>query len=97
MIGREGGKRCRAAKKDSPKCRPTISSGERTAVRLMREFQRSNISMYVDICCDCTADGKAGCPRDEGDSTWVPAKVGLGLRKGLNSSAMRAGSTGSRL
>src|SRR5437868_14315807 len=97
MIGREGGKRCRAAKKDSPKCRLTISSGERTAVRFMREGQRSSISMYVDISRNCAADGKAACPTAASDATWAPANVGLGLRKGRNSSAMRAGSTGHRL
>jgi hypothetical protein len=43
------GKRWRAKKKDSPKWRVTISSGWRMAVRLMRAFQRSNRSMYIDI------------------------------------------------
>src|ERR1700682_1356466 len=43
------GKRWRARKKDSPKWRVTISSGWRMEVRLMRAFQRSNRSMYVDI------------------------------------------------
>jgi len=45
--------------------------------------------MYVDISRNCAVDGKADCPKAAGDSTWAPAKVGLGLRKGRNSSAMR--------
>ena len=47
---RASGNKWRAKKKDSPKWRVTISSGSRIAVRLMRAFQRSNRSMYVDIC-----------------------------------------------
>ena len=47
---RVSGNKWRAKKKDSPKWRVTISSGSRMAVRLMRAFQRSNRSMYVDIC-----------------------------------------------
>ena len=43
------GNRWRAANRDSPKWRVTISSGSRMAVRLMRAFQRRSISMYVDI------------------------------------------------
>src|ERR1022692_931862 len=43
------GKRCVAAKRDSPKWRVTISSGLRMAVRLMRAFQRRSISTYIDI------------------------------------------------
>jgi len=43
------GKRWRAAKKDSPKWRVTISSSLRMAVRLTRAFQRSSRSIYVDI------------------------------------------------
>lgn len=43
------GKRWRATNRDSPKWRGTISSGSRIAVRLMRAFQRTSISMYVDI------------------------------------------------
>src|SRR5579863_5963803 len=47
------GNRWRAAKRDSPKWRVTISSGSRIPVRLMREFQRRSISMYVDILESC--------------------------------------------
>src|SRR5215475_12569439 len=45
--------KCRAAKSDSPKWRVAISSGVRMAVKLMRAFQRSSRSMYVDICSSC--------------------------------------------
>jgi len=45
------GNKWRAANRDSPKWRVTISSGSRMAVRLMREFQRRSTSMYVDILC----------------------------------------------
>src|ERR1700694_5244954 len=57
------GKRWRARKKDSPKWRVTISSGWRMAVRLIRAFQRSNRSMYIDIWSrvdegsDCSRNG----------------------------------------
>src|SRR5579885_1039562 len=44
------GNRRWARNRDSPKWRVTTSSGPRTAVRLMRRFQWSNRSMYVDIC-----------------------------------------------
>src|SRR5579863_8824382 len=71
------GKSWRAAKRDSPKWRVTISSGWRMAVRLMRAFQRSNRSMYVDIFC-----------RSLVVSRWSSA----GPRKGWSRSAMRAGS-----
>ena len=43
------GKIWRARKSDSPKWRVTMDSGSRTAVRLIRAFQRSNRSIYVDI------------------------------------------------
>src|SRR6266478_2605676 len=49
------GNKWRVRKKDSAKWRVTISSGSRMAVRLMRAFQRSNRSMYIDICWSCTA------------------------------------------
>jgi len=42
-------KRWWARKNDSPKWRVTISSGLRIAVRLMRAFQRSSKSMYIDV------------------------------------------------
>src|SRR4051812_24624770 len=43
----------RAANSDSPKWRSTISCGSRTAVRLVRSFHFSKISMYFDICSTC--------------------------------------------
>src|SRR6266581_1643260 len=43
------GNSMRAANRDSPKWRVTMSSGSRKAVRLMRAVQRTSISMYVDI------------------------------------------------
>jgi len=49
-----------AAKRLSPKWRVTMSSGSRMAVRLMRAFQRSSISMYVDICWSCEGVKTAG-------------------------------------
>jgi len=62
----EEGNRWRAKKKDSPKWRVTICCGSRTAVRLMRAFQRSNRSMYIDIFARCTSAGafsRKGCSR----------------------------------
>src|ERR1700739_2061003 len=49
----DAGNRLRAANKDSPKWRVTISSGLRTAVRLVRAFQRTSISTYIDIAESC--------------------------------------------
>jgi hypothetical protein len=56
--GARGGERERfcAAKMDSPKCRVTICSGSRTAVRFSFRFQRSSISMYVDIFVSCASE-----------------------------------------
>lgn len=47
--------RCEAAKKDSPKCRVTISSGSRTAVRFILRFHFRRRSTYIDIFCSCAA------------------------------------------
>src|SRR5713226_4882805 len=58
-VVRAEGKRWRAANRDSPKWRVTIWSGSRTAVRLMRAFQRRSISMYVDIPCSWEVDSTA--------------------------------------
>jgi hypothetical protein len=68
------GKSWRAANRDSPKWRVTISSGWRTAVRLMRAFQRTSRLMYVDML-----------RRSLVVSLWSLA----GPRKGWRSSAMR--------
>src|SRR5207237_10365511 len=56
------GNRRRAANKDSPKWRVTISSGWRTAVRLMRAFPRRSISMYIDVDYNFEAERIAACP-----------------------------------
>ena len=53
-------------KSDSPKWRVTISSGLRTAVRLMRAFQRSSISMYIDIDRNCAGDMPSSIIPQEG-------------------------------
>src|SRR3989454_7763754 len=94
-LVRAEGKRWRAANKDSPKWRVTTWSGWRTAVRLMRAFQRRSISMYVDICPSWegvrTADSSGLKPaRNDKSSRAVDGPDGV--RKGLRSSAMRAGS-----
>jgi hypothetical protein len=53
------GNRWRAAKRLSPKWRVTISSSLRMAVRLMREFQWSSRSTYVDIWFSCDGERRA--------------------------------------
>src|ERR1700730_6932572 len=54
------GNKWQAANRLSPKWRVTISSGSRMEVRLMRAFQRTSISMYVDICCSWNGERRAG-------------------------------------
>src|ERR1700680_3189811 len=54
------GNKWQAANRLSPKWRVTISSGSRMEVRLMRAFQRTSISMYVDICCSWIGERRAG-------------------------------------
>src|SRR5580700_9572187 len=57
------GNKWRAANRDSPKWRVTISSSLRIAVRLMRAFQCWSISMYVDILWSWVAERTAGSLR----------------------------------
>src|SRR5580704_501674 len=63
-VPTRSGKRWRAANRDSPKWRVTIASGWRTEVRLMRAFQRSNRSMYIDIVVSCAAESAPGLSRN---------------------------------
>ena len=79
------GKRLRAAKRDSPKWRVTISSSLWMAVRLMRAFQRINRSMYVDILSRSLVVSRWSSSR------WFWADP----RQGCNSSAMRCASIAS--
>src|SRR3954470_17504830 len=44
-----------AAKNDSPKCRETISSGVRTAVRFVLAFHFTSNAKYADTCSICAA------------------------------------------
>ena len=84
-------KQVRAAKMDSPKWRVTISSGWRTAVRLIRAFQCSNISIYIDIYLSWVGESDSNVTRAFARRLLTSA-LGPSVRKGVNSSAMRASS-----
>src|SRR5204863_7621420 len=71
------GNRRRAANKDSPKWRVTISSGSRTAVGLKRAFQRKSILIYNDIVSNLALERGAGRPASAGPRPrpgldWTP-------------------------
>src|SRR5450631_363688 len=86
----DSGHRWRAARMDSPKWRVTISSGSRTAVRLMRAFQRNSISIYIDIVLSWTGEST---PASWADAALSCARgFGLSLKKGASNSAMRTSS-----
>src|SRR4029077_1139226 len=88
------GNKWRAANRLSPKWRVTISSGWRMEVRLMRAFQRTSISMYVDIHCSWNGERRRGfSPAFAGSEGHGSDEIAAWVeipRKGWSSSAIRA-------
>src|SRR5215472_12277910 len=54
LVASVPGNNREAIKKDSPKCLVTISSGVRTAVRLIRAFHFNSRSRYIDVWTNCS-------------------------------------------